>query len=178
PASTIMDLMTRKNVEFVLIVENNHPVGVVTEKDMLRALKSEKNLERTLVNEIMAKPPVTIEAEQTVADALELLRRHNIRRLIVTRKGAVVGVTTAKILLEIIQSQYETRTHEPFEKTTKHAARKIRIAYVSTYPPRECGIATYTKHLIDAVSWFCSRAVTSPTVVAVNDRGAHYDYEI
>src|SRR5208282_6627571 len=135
PASTIMDLMTRKNVEFVLIVENNHPVGVVTEKDMLRALKSEKNLERTLVNEIMAKPPVTIEAEQTVANALELLRRHNIRRLIVTRKSAVVGVTTAKILLEIVQSQYETRRREP-ETTTEPAARKIRIAYVSTYPPR------------------------------------------
>lgn len=42
PASTVMDLMTRKNVEFVLIVENNHSVGVVTEKDMLRAIKSKK----------------------------------------------------------------------------------------------------------------------------------------
>ncbi|MGA3297767.1 MAG: CBS domain-containing protein [Candidatus Bathyarchaeia archaeon] len=179
PALTLMDLMTKKNVEFVLVVKNNHPVGVITEKDMLRALKSKKkNLELTLAKDIMAKPPVTIKAEQTVADALEMLRRHNIRRLIVTRKGVVVGVTTAKILLEIVQSQYETRRHEPLEKTTEHAARKIRVAYVSTYPPRECGIATYTKHLIDAVSWFCSRAVTPATVVAVNDRGAHYDYEI
>jgi glycosyltransferase involved in cell wall biosynthesis len=90
----------------------------------------------------------------------------------------VVGVTTAKILLEIVQSQYETRRHEPLEKTTEHAARKIRVAYVSTYPPRECGIATYTKHLVESVSWFCSRAVTSPVIVAVNDRGGYYDYEI
>jgi CBS domain-containing protein len=61
-------------------------VGVITEKDMLRALKSKKkNLELTLAKDIMAKPPVTIKAEQTVADALEMLRRHNIRRLIVTR---------------------------------------------------------------------------------------------
>ena len=179
PASTVMDLMTRKNVGFVVVVENNQPVGVVTEKDMLqRALRFGKNLELTPVKDIMSKPPVTIEAEQTVADALELLHRHNIRRLIVTRQDAVVGVTTAKILLEIVQSQYEMKRHEPLETMTDHAARKIRVAYVSTYPPRECGIATYTEHLVEAVSWFCSGAVTSPVVVAVNDRGAHYDYEI
>jgi glycosyltransferase involved in cell wall biosynthesis len=153
-------------------------VGVVTERDMLRALKSKKNLELTPAKDIMAKPPVTIKAEQTVADALELLHRHNIRRLIVTRQNAVVGVTTAKILLEIVQSQYEMKRHESLETVTDHEAHKIRVAYVSTYPPRECGIATYTKHLVDAVSWFCSSAVAPATVVAVNDKGAHYDYEI
>jgi len=179
PASTVMDLMARKNVGFVVVVENDQPVGVVTEKDMLqRALRFGKDLELTSVKDIMSKPPLTIEAEQTVADALEMLHRHNIRRLIVTRQDAVVGVTTAKILLEIVQSQYEMKRHEPLETVTDHAARKIRVAYVSTYPPRECGIATYTKHLVEAASWFCPGAVTSPVVVAVNDRGAHYDYEI
>ena len=71
-------------------------MGVVTEKDMLRVLKSKKNLELIPAKDIMAKHPVTIKAEQTVADALELLHRHNIRRLIITRQDAVVGVTTAK----------------------------------------------------------------------------------
>lgn len=179
PASTVMDLMARKNVGLVVVVENDQPVGVVTEKDMLqRALKFGENLELMPVKDIMSKPPVTIDAEQTVADALEMLRRHNIRRLIVTRQHAVVGVTTAKILLEIVQSQYEMKRHVPLETMTDHEARKIRVAYVSTYPPRECGIATYTKHLVEAASWFCPGAVTSPVVVAVNDRGAHYDYEI
>ena len=178
-ASTVMDLMTRKNVGLVVVVENNQPVGVVTERDMLqRALKFGANLELTPVKDIMSKPPVTIDAEETVADALEMLHRHNIRRLIVTRQNAVIGVTTAKILLEIVQSQYEMKKHQPLETMTDHEARKIKVAYVSTYPPRECGIATYTKHLVEAASWFCPGAVTSPVIVAVNDRGEHYDYEI
>jgi glycosyltransferase involved in cell wall biosynthesis len=49
-----------------------------------------------------------------------------------------------------------------------------RVAYVSTYPPRECGIATFTKNLIDAteeVNGF------RPTVIAVNEKGAIYDYD-
>jgi glycosyltransferase involved in cell wall biosynthesis/CBS domain-containing protein len=179
PASTVLDLMTRKNIGFVVVVENNRPVGVVTDKDMLqRGVRVGKDLELTPVKDIMSKPPVMIEAEQTVADALELLHRHNIRRLIITLRDAVVGVTTAKILLEFVQSQYELKRHEPPEPMMDPAARKIRVAYVSTYPPRECGIATYTKHLVESVSWFCSGAVTSPIIVAMNDRDAHYNYEI
>ena len=179
PASTVLDLVTRKNIGFVVVAENGQPVGVVTEKDMLqRALRFGKNLELTLVKDIMSKPPVTIEAEQTVADALELLHRHNIRRLIITRQDAVIGVTTAKMLLELVQSQFETKMDEPLEAMTANEARKIRVAYVSTYPPRECGIATYTRSLVGAVSWFCSGAVTSPVIVAMNDKGGHYNYEI
>jgi glycosyltransferase involved in cell wall biosynthesis/CBS domain-containing protein len=178
PALTALNLMARKNIGFVVAVENNRPVGVVTEKDMLqRVIRLAKNLELTPVKDIMSKPPVTIETEQTVADALELLHRHNIRRLIVTRQGAMVGVTTAKILLEFVQSQYEMKEHEPLESMTDHGARKIRVGYVSTYPPRECGIATYTEHLVESVSWFCSGSVASPVIIAVNERRAHYNYE-
>jgi len=48
------------------------------------------------------------------------------------------------------------------------------VAYLSTYPPRECGIATFTKDLadsIDEVSGF------KPSVIAVNEKGAIYDYD-
>jgi glycosyltransferase involved in cell wall biosynthesis/CBS domain-containing protein len=176
PASIVMDLMTSRNVGLVVVVENNRPVGVVTEKDMLeRAVKPGKNLELMLVKDMMSEPPVTIEAERTIKDALEMLHRYNIRRLIITRDGVVVGLTTAKRLLEIIYGQHMKGRGMP-ETIGDFRFTRIRVAYVSTYPPRECGIATYTRHLVDAVSWFCSRAVTSPIVIAVNDRGGHYDY--
>jgi len=177
PASIVMDLMTRRNVGLVVVVENNRPVGVVTEKDLLqRALKPGKNLELMLVKDMMSKPPVTIEAERTIRNALEMLHRYNIRRLIITRDGAVVGLTTAKRLLEIVYGQYMMKGRGLPETIGDSRFHRIRVAYVSTYPPRECGIATYTRHLVDAVSWFCARAVTSPIVVAVNDRGGHYGY--
>ena len=111
PASTVLDLMTRKNIGFVVVVENNRPwSGVVTEKDMLqRVLRLGKNFELTLVKDIMSKPPLTIEAEQTVADALELLHRHNIRRLIIMRQDAVIGVTTARCLRVCAESRRNER---------------------------------------------------------------------
>jgi glycosyltransferase involved in cell wall biosynthesis len=49
-----------------------------------------------------------------------------------------------------------------------------RVAFLSTYLPRECGIATFTNDLIDATEKLdqirCS-------VIAVNEKGAIYDYD-
>jgi len=177
--STVMDLMTKENVGSIVVVEKDQPVGIITEKDILqRVIRPGKNLELTLAKDVMSEPLVTIDAARTIADALETLRRHKIRRLIVTREGALVGLTTERRLLEIAHGHYVMKGLGSLETAGAHELHKIRVVYVSTYPPRECGIATYTKHLVDAVSTFCARAVTSPAVIAVNDRGGHYDYEI
>jgi glycosyltransferase involved in cell wall biosynthesis/CBS domain-containing protein len=177
-ALTVLDLMTKENVGSIVVVENNQPVGIITEKDMVqRVLKSEKNLELTLARDVMSKPLVTIEPERTIADALEAMQQHNIRRLIVTRGGALVGLTTERRLLEAAHGYYMMKVRVPLETIGDHEAHKIRVAYVSTYPPRECGIATYTKGLVDAITMFCTRVVTPPVVTAINDRGGHYNYE-
>lgn len=49
-----------------------------------------------------------------------------------------------------------------------------KIAYVSSYPPRECGIAQFTRDLVSATSLL--RSLGRPIVVAVNDVGSTYNY--
>lgn len=50
-----------------------------------------------------------------------------------------------------------------------------RIAYVSTYPPKECGIANFSKDLIDAICRL--REFGPPMVVAINEESAIYNYD-
>jgi len=50
-----------------------------------------------------------------------------------------------------------------------------RIALVGTYPPCECGIATYTKDLFDALS--CYEARNPPVVIAIDENNFQYHYE-
>ena len=49
-----------------------------------------------------------------------------------------------------------------------------RIAYLSSYPPRECGIANFTKDLIDVTVAISN---LRPYVIAINERGAIHNYD-
>jgi glycosyltransferase involved in cell wall biosynthesis len=50
----------------------------------------------------------------------------------------------------------------------------LRVAYVSSYPPRACGIATFTRDLSDAVALSGRNVLTR--IAAINDEGAAYNY--
>jgi glycosyltransferase involved in cell wall biosynthesis len=52
---------------------------------------------------------------------------------------------------------------------------KNKIAYVSSYPPRECGIATFTKNLVVASTQL--GIFRKPQVIAVNEKEAIYNYD-
>ena len=50
-----------------------------------------------------------------------------------------------------------------------------KICFLSTYPPRKCGIAVFTKDLVDAMD--LSGNSVSSTVIAVNENRAFYRYD-
>lgn len=68
-------------------------------------------------------------------------------------------------LLENKASMFIDKLH--FNDTT--------VGYLSTYPPRECGIASFTKDLLDAIDELGEHR--SSKVIAINEEGAIYDYD-
>jgi acetoin utilization protein AcuB len=50
------------------------------------------------VGEWMTRSPITIEQDQSVIEAIHLLKEKNIRRLPVMKKGRLVGLVTEKML--------------------------------------------------------------------------------
>ena len=50
----------------------------------------------------------------------------------------------------------------------------FKVAYVSSYAPRECGIATFTEDLIKNID--ALHVLKPASIIALNDPGSHYNY--
>ena len=175
PVSSVVDTMIRENIGAVIALDDGAPVGIITERDMLeRIIKPQRDFELTTVEDVMSKPLITIDAGRPIGDALDIMRERGIRRLVVVEDGNLAGLTTERRLLEVAHGRFVMKNYEAMKDAVSDAGDMIRVAFVSTYPPRECGIATYTKDLVDAVTGL--RVLRPPVVAAINDKGGHYDY--
>ncbi len=53
----------------------------------------------------------------------------------------------------------------------------MKISFIGTFPPRECGIGTFTKNLFDSmISATRASSTTQGFVIAINDTPQHHDY--
>ena len=175
PISKVMDLLIAENIGAVIVVEKGAPVGIVTERDLIeRVFEKQLDIERTSVKEIMSSPIISIESSQPIKNAMALLRAHHIRRLVVMENDRIIGITSERRLLDTAYYTYLEQTRIMPNNLMKHSTDKPVITYLSTYPPRECGIATFTNDLVDEISRL--QAVSPPIITAINDRGGYYNY--
>ena len=103
----LMYQMINENIGAVIVQEKGQAIGMITEKDVLdRAVSKAKNLYTTKAKEIMSQPILSIEADRSLKEALNLMRTQNVRRLAVTENKALVGIVSERRLLEKVLSHH------------------------------------------------------------------------
>jgi CBS domain-containing protein len=104
--SEAIQLMTKNDVGSVVVTENGKPVGILTERDILKRVCPEKLCTRNVTaGEIMSRPLVHIEADAGLGQASSLMTLKDVRRLLVVDKGKIVGIATQK---DIMRGSLET----------------------------------------------------------------------
>lgn len=83
----------------LLVLENEKAVGIITTKDIVRAIAQGKRLDKTKVSEIMQSPVITISAFETIEKALIKMREQKINHLIVVEQGKIIGMINPLNLL-------------------------------------------------------------------------------
>ncbi len=79
----------------LVVVENEFCVGIVTERDLIeRTLCMRKNPETTKVSEIMSSDIKTIYALDKVETAIDVMKKHKIKKLPVIADDKIVGIIT------------------------------------------------------------------------------------
>jgi acetoin utilization protein AcuB len=89
-----------------------------------------------LVKNWMSKKVITIDADDSMQDAMGLLKEHGIRRLPVMRKGKVVGIVTDRDLKKASASDATTlEIHELLYLLTEVKVKDIMTRDPITVPP-------------------------------------------
>jgi CBS domain-containing protein len=104
-----VSVMVKNDIGAVVVTKNRKPVGILTERDILKKCCPGKLCGRDLeVEKIMSAPIITIEADASLGKAAMLMSDNKIRRLLVTEKGKIVGIITEKDVLRGTLSYFES----------------------------------------------------------------------
>lgn len=115
PEGTINDalfLMQKNDIKRVVVVQNNFPVGIVTERDIGRFLeydKTTKALDKIPVQNIMSRNLVTISAEDTDIAIQSAIRMDTFQIssvVVLDNDGKLAGIITKSDLTRIFSSLY------------------------------------------------------------------------
>jgi len=74
--------MCQFGIGYVVVLENERVVGIVTERDLLkRIVAATRDPEKTFVREIMSKPVIVVGPDLALEDAVKLMFKHKIKKL-------------------------------------------------------------------------------------------------
>jgi len=111
-AQTLAETMTEEGFGSVPIVDHNqHLLGIVSEYDLLHAIKEKKSLSEVPVSDVMTPAPVTVTPETPAMDIIERLEgKHLIRMPVVNEEGKLLGVVARRdVLLGYLKATKPTK---------------------------------------------------------------------
>jgi CBS domain-containing protein len=87
--------MRDDDVGAVLVVDRGTVAGIVTDRDIaVRAVAEGADPKSTKVADVCSADLTTLTVDQTVEDAIRLVREHNVRRIPVVQDGRPAGIVT------------------------------------------------------------------------------------
>lgn len=91
----------------VIIVENNQPIGIITERNIIQWIAKGQHTENIKVNQVMSQPVVTLQYEekQDIFAAINLFREYSIRHLPIVDQGNLIGLITYDTIRGCLQPE-------------------------------------------------------------------------
>ncbi len=92
----------------LVIVEKSKPIGILTRGDILKALISGADFDKSKVKDHMTSPVITIHANSDVDDVARLMRDKKVKRVpVVKETGELVGIISQTDIVSISPAIYE-----------------------------------------------------------------------
>jgi CBS domain-containing protein len=101
-------LMFEKNTGSVVVVEDEKPVAVLTDRDLARCFLEGENIEELALDDVIETANVlTIQNREGMQDALNAMAEKGVRRApVVDEQGKLVGIVTTDDVVKILADEF------------------------------------------------------------------------
>ena len=162
PDSTVMDACKAffaGRYKAIPVIRGSRVEGVISRRTLLNELLSEKMLSRKRVSEVMTSPVATMDIGSSVGQARSELRRHNIRRLVVTDRGRIVGLLSVFDMASFVSSRKQSDAfYRGGEKTSMDSHP------IASYMKKQVETINQSESLASAVKKMLERQVAALVV--------------
>ena len=90
----IAEMMRERNVGSVVLIEDQRPVGFLTDRDLTVSVLADGRDLGDHAADHASSPVITANAEMQVEEAAELMVRHGVRRLVIVDGERLTGILT------------------------------------------------------------------------------------
>jgi CBS domain-containing protein len=106
PARYALSLMARRAVSCIVVVENDRPVGIFTERDVVRHIAKGIDLNAVSVGSVMNPTVLTTPSTSAPLDTVDLMLKKSVRRLLVVDEyGDMTGILTQTDIGRVLDHQ-------------------------------------------------------------------------
>jgi CBS domain-containing protein len=129
PSASVVEaarLMRDEHIGSLPITDGDALVGMITDRDMTtRVVAQGVDLATTSVGDVFSEDLISVEPDKELEEALQLMARHQVRRLPVVENGRLVGIVAqADIALSL--SEDERKTGELVEAISERSEGERR----------------------------------------------------
>jgi len=101
-------IMATKRISCVVVMRQDEPVGIMTEKDMIRrVVTAQRTPSQTRVSEVMSSPITIVPPDYSVLGVCKKMDALHLHRLVVMEAGKVCGIVTQTDIMRAIRAELE-----------------------------------------------------------------------
>jgi CBS domain-containing protein len=126
PLVECIKMMKDANIGCIVVIDEGRPVGIFTERDLVRRMAEKLENLGSMMAQVMTKPLFTISPTASVWDALIQMGRHDIRRLPVMEGRKLVGIVTERDVFRLILAEQSLLLESVSEAIPASTREKIK----------------------------------------------------
>ena len=104
PDASILEvakLMEKMDLGSIVIEDKQRPVGIITESDIVRrVIAGSKDVNATHARDVMSSPLFYVSPTTALTEAMRIMARSNIRRVVVLKNDTLAGIITSRDILK------------------------------------------------------------------------------